>query len=163
MFVIPPSPRQLTKINTVDNSLLKCPENWSDFAQLCQIRSGNRMVQFIPYEYQIKLIELMKLHPITVVVKSRQLGITQAILNRYLHKAILNPAYCGIGFMKSQADASNLSRRTRVMLDSLGKYAVTYKSKLAALCYSKIAERKVHALMTQLKTFCLMKPHLAPI
>lgn len=136
MFQIQPSPKQLIRLNPVDSSLRQCPENWADFAKLCRIRSGNKMVQFLPFEYQVKLIDLMRTHPIVVVVKSRQLGITQAILSRFLQKSLLNPAYAAISFMKNQEDSSNLSRRTRVMLDSLSQYA---KAESDNVGYLKIA------------------------
>lgn len=123
MFQISPSPKQIIRLNPDTSSLLQCPEEWSDFAKLCKIQSGNKMLNFHPYDYQIKLVELMQKHSIVVVVKSRQLGITQAILSWFLQKSILNPAYASIAFMKNQEDSSNLSRRIRVMLGSIPNYA----------------------------------------
>lgn len=117
----------------VNNNLLKIPERWEDFVKLTKIRSGNQMVQFLPFDYQIKLIELMTKHQVVIVAKSRQLGITQCVLSRYLHKACLNPGFAGMAFMKSQEDASNLARRTRVMLDSIPKYALAESDSLGYL------------------------------
>lgn len=120
------------KFNKRQN-LLNAPENWEDFAKLCQIRSGNQMVKFQPFDYQVKLIELMKRHQVVVVAKSRQLGITQCVLSRYLHKSIQNPACQAMSFMKSQEDASALSRRTRTMLESVPKYAKAESDSLGLL------------------------------
>lgn len=104
-------------------NLLNAPELWEDFVKLTKIRSGNQMVNFKPFDYQPKLVQLMQRYSVVQVVKSRQLGITQTALSYYLKKAINNQAYQAIAFMKCQEDSSNLARRTRTMLDSIPKYA----------------------------------------
>ena len=58
-----------------------------------------------------------------VILKSRQMGITQAIVSKFLHDAILNPAASSIAFMRNGEDASAISRRTRQMLLSIPEYA----------------------------------------
>jgi hypothetical protein len=112
-----------TKLN-IQNSLKNIPNNWTDFVRLTKIRSGNKMVSFEPFDYQPKLIELMQKYSVVIVVKSRQLGITQTALSSYLKKACENPAYQSMAFMKNQEDSSNLARRTRTMLMSIPDYAI---------------------------------------
>ena len=98
------------------------PQDWEEFVGRSQIRSGNEFKQFIPYDYQRELVKIVDNHPVTIVVKSRQLGITQAIVSKFLHNAALNPAYTGMSFCRNQDDASAIARRAREMLFSLKDY-----------------------------------------
>ena len=95
------------------------PDRWEDFVRLCSIRSGGQMKQFAPYPYQVLLNELMDRFTNIDIVKSRQLGLTQAVLSKFLHRACLSRAYSSMAFMRSGEDASALSRRGRMMLESL--------------------------------------------
>ena len=95
------------------------PESWSEFCELTTIKSGNKMVSFSPYPFQIKLIELMESYPTVIVIKSRQLGITQCVLARFLHKALLNQAYTAVSFFKNGEDRGSNSERVRQMARSL--------------------------------------------
>lgn len=125
MFRLQPSPKQMQKIG--QTKILKkfepIPEKWEDFARLCHIKSGNKIVQFNPFDYQIKLSDLMNVHNNFVIVKSRQLGITQLVVSKFLHRAIRNPAYSAMVFLRNQEDSSNIARRARVMLSSIPEYA----------------------------------------
>lgn len=138
MFRINPTPRQLSKMkqSTVLKRFKPIPENWEDFVRLCKIKSGNKMVSFQPYEYQIKLSELMDNYNNITIVKSRQLGITQAIIAKFLHRAIKNPAYSAMIFLKNQEDSSNIARRARTMLASLSEYCENESDNLG---YMKIS------------------------
>lgn len=107
---------------TSNQSKLPIPERWEDFARLCRIRSGNKVINFEPYDYQIKLSDAIDNHFGTVVTKSRQLGITEAISCKFLHKAAKNPGYAAVVLSKSQVDTSNVARRVRRMLDGLTDY-----------------------------------------
>lgn len=95
------------------------PNRWEDFAKLTVIRSGNRLIPFNPFEYQIVLSDLIDERSV-VIVKSRQLGITEAIASKFLHKACKNAGYAAVVLSKSQVDTSNIARRVRRMVDSLG-------------------------------------------
>jgi hypothetical protein len=95
------------------------PERWEDFAILTTIRSGNKLIPFNPFEYQIVLSDLIDQRSV-VVVKSRQLGITEAIASKFLHRACLSAGYAAVVLSKSQVDTSNIARRVRRMVDSLG-------------------------------------------
>lgn len=123
-YRVPLTPKQQLKIQNLTEieADKKLPEKWEDFARLCKIKSGNKIVQFEPYQYQIELSNLMDKYSNITVVKSRQLGITQAIVAKFLHRACLNPAYSAMIFLKNQDDSSNIARRARVMLSSLSEY-----------------------------------------
>lgn len=98
------------------------PTAWEDFVRLCTIRSGGKMLQFQPYEYQKLLSRLMDEYNNIVIVKSRQLGTTQCVASKFLHRACLNPAYSSMAFMRNAEDAGALSRRSRQMLEGLRTY-----------------------------------------
>lgn len=109
------------------NAIVKkeLPDNWYDFACLCDIRSGASVIKFVPYEYQKILIEQIKVHPTTVIAKTRQLGITETIANYFLFKASSNPGYLAVIFSKTQSDTSNIAKRIRRQIDSLYEYLET--------------------------------------
>jgi hypothetical protein len=77
------------------------------------------MKQFDAYPHQKILSQLMDRYTNIDVIKSRQLGLTQAVLSKFLHRACLSRAYSSMAFMRSGEDASALSRRGRMMLESL--------------------------------------------
>lgn len=98
--------KQQAKINPVS---FEVPARWEDFVASIQIRSGGKMRAFAPYEYQIILSNLIDKYSNIVVVKSRQVGTTQLIISKFLHRAALNPAYCGMAFMRRQPDADAIA------------------------------------------------------
>ena len=124
MFKINPSPKQIKKHFVNTEELKPVPEQWEDFTALTTIRSGGEMKPFITYTYQKILIDLSKQYSNIIVLKSRQLGITQAIVSKFLHDACVNPAASSILFMRNAEDASAVSRRARQMLTSIKDYAV---------------------------------------
>ncbi|KOP27282.1 hypothetical protein AMR41_05800 [Hapalosiphon sp. MRB220] len=113
---------QKVKSQLLNNTLKPVPENWEDFVRLTTIRSGGQMLRFEPYEYQKLLIKLMQLHSNMVVVKSRQLGTTQAIVSKFLHDGCLNAASSSVCFMRNNDDVGSLSRRVKQMLEGLKEY-----------------------------------------
>lgn len=116
------------------------PERWEDFVQLCTIRSGGKMMRFTPYPYQSLLSKLMDEYNNIVVVKSRQLGITQCVASKFLHRAALEAAYSGMCFLRSQEDASAIARRTRQMLDGFKDYLVADSDNVGYLKLQKLGE-----------------------
>ncbi|NJO98176.1 MAG: hypothetical protein HC764_21090 [Pleurocapsa sp. CRU_1_2] len=98
------------------------PEKWEDFARLCKIRSGAKLVSFEPYRYQIALSDAIDHHPTTVITKTRQLGITETISNKFLHKAVKNGAYLAVVFSKNQQDTSNIAKRLRKIIEAMPEY-----------------------------------------
>lgn len=103
----------------------RLPDSWVEFANLCQIRSGARVINFDPYEYQKVLVNLIERHHSTVIAKTRQLGITETIANYFLFKASGNPGYLAVIFSKTQSDTSNIAKRIRRQIDSLYEYLDT--------------------------------------
>lgn len=95
------------------------PEKWEDFAALCNIRSGKKIIKFVPFEYQCQLNEAHDKYFGQVITKSRQLGITEYFGSKYLHKAALNEGYAAAILSKNQTDTSNVAKRIRRMLDGL--------------------------------------------
>ena len=112
------------KFSTNQHKLKPVPQNWEDFIALTTIRSGGKMKRFEAYEYQKILVRLMHQYPNIVVLKSRQMGTTQAVLSSFLHDSCLNPAASNILFMRNGDDASAISRRARQMLLSIPEYAL---------------------------------------
>jgi hypothetical protein len=121
MFKIKPTQSQVTKYFSA-STLKTVPKKWVDFARLTTIRSGGGMVTFDPYYYQEIISYLMDEYNNIVCVKSRQLGLTQMIACKFLHRAALNPAYSAIAFLRNQNDVSAISRRTKQMLIGLKEY-----------------------------------------
>lgn len=95
------------------------PEEWEEFCRLTYIRSGNKIVRFEPYEHQIELSRCIDEHYGTVAVKTRQLGITQAVVSKFLHKACKNPAYTALILSKNQDDTRKIAARIGEMIGCL--------------------------------------------
>ena len=114
------SPSQANK-----SHLLPIPTTWLEFAKICKIRSGDGIIFFNPYEYQVRLIQQIETHPTTVITKTRQLGITETIINYFLFKALSNPGYLAVVFSKSQSDTSNIAKRLRRTIEFLYQYCET--------------------------------------
>lgn len=122
MLNITLSPKNKTKysndfdiIETLDIS-----ELWRDFAPLTKIRSGSSIIDFIPYDYQVRLIEDIEKNSLVTIAKTRQLGITETISNYFLWKALKLNGYLAVIFSKTQSDTSNIAKRLRRQIESLG-------------------------------------------
>jgi len=124
MFKINPHQKQIEKYFETVNKLKPVPKKWEEFIALTTIRSGGEMKRFEAYEYQKILVRLMHQYRNIVVLKSRQMGTTQAVLSSFLHDACLNPASSNILFMRNGDDASAISRRARQMLLSIPDYTI---------------------------------------
>lgn len=125
MHQIPLYPKHITRLEKGENKdKLNVPDNWVDFARLTSIRSGGTIKRFDPYDYQKELVNLMVERSV-VIVKSRQLGISETITCFMLHRACLNPGYLGLVFSKTQTDSSLLARRMKRMIESLGLKTAT--------------------------------------
>lgn len=96
------------------------PELWENFAPLTKIRSGSKIVDFIPYDYQIQLINDIEKNSLITIAKTRQLGITETISNYFLFKALKFDGYLAVIFSKTQSDTSNIAKRLRRQIESLG-------------------------------------------
>lgn len=140
MFRIKPTITQQSKyFNTADN-LKILPTEWVDFARLTTIRSGGEMVRFNPYRYQEIISDLMDEYNNIICVKSRQLGLTQIAVSKFLHRAALNPAYSAIAFLRNSNDASAVSRRTKQLLSGLSDYVVPDSDNVGYLKLKNLGE-----------------------
>jgi phage FluMu gp28-like protein len=115
----------ITGRNIVGSRSATVPDNWPEFAGLCKIRSGTKIISFTPYDYQLALIEAIESHQTTVATKTRQLGFTETIVNYFLWKACRNDGYLSVIFSKSQSDTSNIAKRLRRQIDGLNQYIAT--------------------------------------
>ena len=93
---------------------------WVDFARLTDIRSGQSIVKFNPYQYQIDLVDLIEANKSIIICKTRQLGITETIANYFLYYAVKYEGYLAVIFSKTQSDTSNIAKRLRRQIESLG-------------------------------------------
>jgi Terminase RNaseH-like domain len=120
------APRNRLKIDSRSNSRHKpLPNNWRDFAALTEIRSGDGIVKFNPYPYQQSLIELVETHKLTVVGKSRQLGISETICNYFLYRACVDRSVLAVVLSLGQRETIDLARRVRFAIESLAPLGVT--------------------------------------
>lgn len=137
MIKVPLFPRSLKKLE--GDSFETVPIDWLNFVEFCSkcfIRSGNEIKPFLLYPYQVKFAELIDKHSVIVCCKSRQLGITQVILAKFIMKALFNSAYVAVIFQRKQEDSSNIARRARQILESLKPYGI--KNESDNLGYMKI-------------------------
>lgn len=135
LFKIDATPKQVSRIEKKQNkssesNLKKVPKNFSHFCSLLSIRSGKKIIKFDLYPYQIDLINSISKTPNTIVLKSRQMGITETIGALFLHKACLNPGYAAVVLSRSQSDTGNVAKRVRRMLDSIPEYAIAENDNL---------------------------------
>lgn len=120
-FVAPLLPRGRAKIlsrtpkaSTVD----RVPSTWAEFASRTKIRSGSKVISFVPYWYQEELVRTVEDNYGTVIVKGRQLGCTETMASYMLWRAAREPGFLGVVLSKGFADTSNIARRIRAMADS---------------------------------------------
>ena len=102
----------------VKQAVAQTKESWPEFARKVKIRSGRRLIDFVPYDYQILLFSLIEDNFGTVITKTRQVGLTEFIACRFLWKAYQDPAYLGVVFSKGQDDTTRIAKRVRLMAAS---------------------------------------------
>lgn len=105
----------LNRVKNIKRNLYNVPEEFQEFAKLCRIRSGKKIIPFTLYDYQIELAKLLDNHRGIIVFKTRQLGATETLACKFLHKGILNPAYVAGILSMGQEESSNVARRIRKM------------------------------------------------
>ena len=94
-------------------------DEWSKFAPKTFIRTSGTVAAFEPYEYQKDLIQSINDNPNTIVLKSRQTGISETICNYLLCRALTERGFAAVVFSKTQADSGELGRRVRAMANSI--------------------------------------------
>jgi hypothetical protein len=93
------------------------PDDWAKFVRGCVIRSGSGLQRFEPYLYQLALVDLLRLYNNVMVVKTRQIGLTQTVSSTFLHKGARSRAFTGLVFLPTQDDVSGVSRRIGEMIE----------------------------------------------
>ncbi len=104
----------------VEPEPIDVPDNWVDFARSCVVRSGHGTVGFDPFPFQIALVDTFTKNRGTVVLKTRQQGISETCWIWFLWKACRFPGYTAALFSKRKEDTSDLARRVRLALAGLG-------------------------------------------
>jgi len=99
---------------------LDVPTNWGDFARTCRVRTGSGIAYFDPYSYQEAIVGALTAHRGSVILKSRQMGISETAWLWFLWRACLTPGYCAALFSKRKEDTSDLARRVRLAIGGLG-------------------------------------------
>jgi hypothetical protein len=106
------------------------PESYRDFLEeCCRIRSGNKFMPFLPYEYQVLVSDLIDKYRGVAIFKTRQMGATECISAKFLHKALLNPAYAAAVMSLGQKESSNVATRIQAMPSNVNNLAFLTKSK----------------------------------
>jgi hypothetical protein len=98
------------------------PKKWPEFAARTYIATQGKFLPFNAWDYQLSLVRTIRGHQITYVLKSRQTGVSETIINYMLQQAILRPAWVGIIFSKTGEDASELAARIKAQAASLGPF-----------------------------------------
>lgn len=97
---------------------LQPKDSWPEFARKTMIRSGRDIVPFVPWDYQIQLLNLIEQNYGTVITKTRQVGLTEFVACRFLWKAYRDPGYLSVVFSKGQDDTTRIAKRVRLMVAS---------------------------------------------
>lgn len=101
-------------------TLVNVPKDFKEFASTCRIKSGSNFVPFDLYDYQVLLGELLDKYPRHCWFKTRQLGASETITAKMLHRSLLNPAYTGVTFSIGQKESSKLADRAKKMPQGQG-------------------------------------------
>ena len=97
--------------------------DWPSFASRTWIVSGdetgNKIVPFRPYDCQKDLAKRIEENEKIIVLKSRQLGISEEICSILLNRALTEAGFTAVIISKTQKDSSELARRVKFMAKSI--------------------------------------------
>lgn len=105
---------------------LPTADSWPEFAALTYIQTTGTVQPFIPYLYQRDLVASIHAYSNTIVLKSRQLGVSETVASYLACRAATEPGFAAVVFSKTQQDSSNLAKRVRFMLDSIQTHKFKY-------------------------------------
>ena len=91
------------------------PLDFGEFLSTCRIRSGVEVIPFVAYDYQLELNRVIDQHQGTMIIKDRQLGITEVLGGRMLYNSLHNPAFFAAVISLSQEKSSEISQRVQQM------------------------------------------------
>lgn len=103
-------------------------DRWPEFASQTWIRTSGTVAPFKPYQYQRDLVESIEANSNTVVLKSRQTGVSETVCSYLLCRALTEPGFASVVFSKTQTDSSELGRRVKAMANSLRGEVLKYQS-----------------------------------
>jgi Terminase RNaseH-like domain len=106
-------------------------EDFKEFAKTCQIRSGVDFVPFDLFEYQVEISNLFDSCRGLAILKTRQVGASELLAAKMLHRSLLNPAYLGVAFSLGQQESSKLSDRVGMMPNGVQDFRWAIESKTA--------------------------------
>jgi hypothetical protein len=94
-----------------DPNPFQVPETAEDFIRACRIRTGAGFQRFDLYHYQVELLRLLMAHPMIIVIKDRQLGITEVLAAFAYYQCLTDPAYSAAFVSINQDKAAEISQR----------------------------------------------------
>lgn len=94
------------------------PELAEDFIRSCRIRTGKGYQRFDLYDYQVELLNLLVRHSYIIVVKDRQLGITELLAAFCYWQSLIDPAYSAAFVSITQDKCAEISDRIKGMAPS---------------------------------------------
>lgn len=112
------------KVDRVQPTLLEVPNKFNEFAKLCRIRSGTKIIPFELWDWQEELSQIADKYS-CVTLKCRQTGATELFASKMLHRACLNPAYAGAVLSMGGKETSKVAKRVRRMPSQVPNFRFT--------------------------------------
>jgi Terminase RNaseH-like domain len=101
-----------------DPNPFKVPESAVEFIRSCRIRTGAGFKRFDLYNYQEELLKLLLAHSMVIIIKDRQLGVTEVMAALAYYLSLTDPAYSAAFVSINQSKASEISKRIDGMAPS---------------------------------------------
>jgi hypothetical protein len=113
---------------TTNQTPLPGADRWPAFARRTWINTTGTVAPFNPYDYQIDLVAEVHGGTNIIVNKSRQVGVSETVVNYLACRGATEPGFTAVIFSKTQKDSSGLARRARMMLNSIQGHRFAYES-----------------------------------
>jgi Terminase RNaseH-like domain len=91
------------------------PESLEEFVRACRIRTGSGYQLFELYDYQVELLKLLDLYSDIIVIKDRQLGVTEVLAAFAYYKSLTDPAYSSAFVSITQDKSAEIASRVNGM------------------------------------------------
>jgi hypothetical protein len=101
-----------------DPNPYKVPTDAIEFIRSCRIRTGKGFQRFDLYDYQIELLKLIIEHQSLIIIKDRQLGITEVLAAYSYWQCLTDPAYSAAFISINQDKSAEISDRIDGMAPS---------------------------------------------
>jgi len=128
--------KQLLQQDNPTEDLKPVPSDWESFCNLTRIRSSTGYEYFNPYPYQIRTVESVASHPMSIVCKFRQAGMSLTFIAYMLHECLLTPGTNCLILSTNQAATSALASRMREMAESIPEYCKLVTDSLQIIGFS---------------------------